>query len=167
MSEYIYDVLANATVLIPLFLLYLCTRQRVSIVELPDMTKVEYEDALALCISWLETEAVLIGNQRDDIKASAFYNMATFNLCKLNDIDKVFKVTDAQRTLVRLVQLYLNVCFRYGKKRVDSWSNELQETLIKLGQNEELVRRSFIDHPYLIVLPALNIAASTKYAKKF
>ena len=93
--------------------------------------------------------------------------MATFNLCRLDDVDKVFKVTDAQRTLVRLVQLYMNVCFRYGKKKVDTWSYELQVTLINLGQNGDTVRECFKEHPYLVLMPALNIAASTKYAKKF
>ena len=55
MSDYICEVLAKATVIVPLFLAYLwLQRPKKETPKPPDMTKTEYEDALALCISWIE-----------------------------------------------------------------------------------------------------------------
>jgi hypothetical protein len=123
----------------------------------PGMTREEFDDLTALCQAWLLVEKALIQSEgKEAIKDSAYYNIASFNVCKLEDAPKIFKHAHMQYTLNRLIQLYFNVCARYGRRRVLSWSSELQESVISLGQSSESVTAAFRDHPYLVLVPILN-----------
>ncbi len=129
------------------------------------MTSDEYADMISLCISWFNIERGLIDTSEDPkaIEHSAYYNMAGFNLFKLTDVDAVFKVEAHQFTLIRLSQLYLNVCFRFGRKRINSWKLMLQESIVELsGLDEKYVASIFHAYPYLVLIPMLNIVMSSQ-----
>jgi hypothetical protein len=116
----------------------------------------EYLEIAETCMGWLKQEEVFHGSKTEKMQ-SAYYNIASFNLCRIGtkDIDVVFQITAEDRSLSRLIQLYLNLVFKLGKPKVDLISKDIQESLIELDVKR--VRDTFKRHPYLVLIPTLNV----------
>lgn len=116
----------------------------------------EYLEIAETCLGWLKQEKKLHGDSEHK-RHSAYYNIATFNLCRIgtSDVDRVFRITEDDRSLGRFIQLYLNLVFKLGKERTDKVSKDIQDTLIELGVPG--VRAAFKKHPYLVLIPTMNV----------
>jgi hypothetical protein len=116
----------------------------------------EYLEISETCVGWLKQEERLHGDTSEKID-SAYYNISSFNLCRLDadEVAQVFKNTSEDRSLGRFIQLYLNFVFKMGKEKVDLISEDVQEALIELGVKQ--VKDTFKRHPYLVLIPTLNV----------
>lgn len=120
----------------------------------------EYAELYTFCSHWYTKEKQLNkSNVESDINL-IYYNIASFNLCRLGtpDVDLVFQITNDDRALTRFIQIYLQAVLLLGRERMTKISNDLQEELIALKVKK--VRESFEKFPYLVLIPILNIVVT-------
>ena len=129
-----------------------------SLINKTRLSSDEYAEIYTVFSRWLKQEEAIIPNNIDK-KDSAYYNIATFNLCRIGtkDVENVFFESAEERVLSRFSQLYLHFVFRLGKPRVDDITNDIIKSLIALGVKD--VESTFADKPYLVIIPMLNIVA--------
>lgn len=128
------------------------------------LTSEEYNDVAASCANWITIEKTL-GIDAEKKELLAYHNICSLNLLTIGDVDTIFKPNEIRRTKTRLIQMYLNICFRFGNARVDVWSQELQTSLIKLKPElnwADTVRAVFKQYPYLVLIPILNAVYTHK-----
>ena len=119
-------------------------------------TAAEFEEILSIVTVWLNQEMRMAADIDRDQRI--YLRLLRLNLTDGQEVEDACIDTPEQRTYTRFVQLYTALLCRFGKRRMDAWSIELQTSLDMYYEDDpSALDYLFEMHPCIVLIPVLNL----------
>lgn len=136
-----------------------------------ELSDVDFREIQQACEEWFTSElAWSFAVDPHNAKFSPFelwkaqrdkplFNICGYNLLNIDTFDRTFAITDSDRTVSRLWQVYVQLASRLGRGRIRKLEIELLTSLrnIPFTYNKGEDYAELLKHnPYIILIPTLN-----------